>query len=85
MKGKLTKTDKGWVIEYQNSKLSITETLPLHPSDVEKYTKGVIHFSDELVDFYVSHEYPESCNDDPFCMGDETCIQCLQQFAKLIP
>lgn len=33
----------------------------------------------------IDTEYPEACDNDPFCMGDETCIVCLcnNKVAKL--
>ena len=94
MKGKLRNTDNGYVVEYQEVKTSLlfgtnvkTHTFPLHTKDTEDTSKHDVPtlFDGKEVEFVLISEYPESCHDDPFCMGDETCIQCLQQFAKLIP
>lgn len=81
MKGTLHNTADGWIVRIQDK--TGTHDVPLHPDDVERFTKGVVHFADEPVEVFLTHEYPESCQEDPFCMGDETCILCLKQYAKI--
>ena len=43
-------------------------------SKFQKYSK----YSDgQEVNVVIDTEYPESCDGDPFCMGDESCVVCL--------
>lgn len=85
MKGIIRNTNEGYVVEYQEPKTLEFNTLPLHPN----YTKDTLDhniptlFDGKEVTFHVNHEYPESCQQDPFCMGDETCIQCMIQYATI--
>jgi hypothetical protein len=44
---------------------------------ISKYQKDLILTEGQEVKVIKDTEYPESCDDDPFCMGDETCIECL--------
>jgi hypothetical protein len=44
---------------------------------ISKYQRDLTFTEGEEVKVKIDTEYPESCDNDPFCMGDETCIQCL--------
>lgn len=61
---------KGIIID----KCVIIEGVKYPISKFQKYNK----FSDgQEVDVIIETEYPESCDGNLFCMGDETCIVCL--------
>jgi len=45
--------------------------------EVSKYQKDLVLTEGQEVTVKVDNEYPESCDNNPFCMGDETCIECL--------
>jgi len=48
------------------------ETFP-----ISKYQKSHGLEDGQRVTVKIDNEYPESCDDNPFCEGDETCIICL--------
>jgi hypothetical protein len=57
----------------------------------EVYSISKYHRNYELseglrVSVTIDNEYPESCDTNPFCEGDETCIECLyrNEVANLI-
>lgn len=55
-------------------KYVIVEGVEYPISKFQKYG----NFSDnQEVDVIIDTEYPESCDGDSFCMGDETCVVCL--------
>ena len=92
MKGILKNTDKGWIVEFENIQRtpigtkSWWDTIPVHPDDTKDTHDHYVPtlFNGKEVEFHVHSEYPESCNNNPFCMGGETFIECLQYYAKLI-
>lgn len=106
MKGKLTKTEKGWVVKYKKSYTldaeeaqyegkSIAfydEELLLHPDDVRQIEKDNLVFDNleariaahPIIDFEIIRE-DFGCSESPFCEGDETCIQCSTDYAKIVP
>jgi hypothetical protein len=53
-------------------KLSSGETYP-----ISKYQKNHGLSEGQNVVLKIDTEYPESCDSNPFCEGDETCIICL--------
>lgn len=44
---------------------------------ISKYQKNHGLTDGCKVNVNIDTEYPESCDNDPFCEGDETCIICL--------
>ena len=44
---------------------------------ISKYQKNHGFSEGQKVVVNIDTEYPESCDNNPFCMGDESCIICL--------
>lgn len=45
---------------------------------ISKYQKNLgLCDGDNVIINKIDVEYPESCDNNPFCHGDETCIICL--------
>ncbi len=44
---------------------------------ISKYQKDLNLTEGQEVSVKIDNEYPESCDNNPFCEGDETCIECL--------
>lgn len=53
-------------------KLDNGETYP-----ISKHQKNIELSEGQKVVVNIDTEYPESCDNNPFCDGDETCIICL--------
>lgn len=84
MKGKLHKTELGWMVKWldYNDNTPLIKLLPIHHYSLGKRDFGVFVEGKE-VEFDIVDEISESCN-NPLCDGDETCIQCYIKYAKLI-
>lgn len=52
--------------------LSNSQTFP-----ISKYQKNHGLLDGRMVVVKIDTEYPESCDSNPFCEGDETCVVCL--------
>ena len=85
MKGTLAKTEQGWVVYWSNPQEynEPIHSLPLHPDFIETM-ETCFTSKCNLVEFDIVEKIPESCHNNPFCNGDETCIQCYIKYAKLI-
>jgi hypothetical protein len=44
---------------------------------ISKYQKDLTLTEGQEVKVVIDTEYPESCDNNPFCIGDESCIECL--------
>lgn len=90
MRGTLTKTKQGWVVYWSNPQ-EYNEPiylLPLHPDSLtELFIRSDKKLDDRIgqeIEFQIIEEIPESCHNNPFCNGDETCIQCYIKYAKIV-
>lgn len=99
MKGKITKKfDGSWVIRTKSKEThpcpSVVEhgyEFPLHPDDVKQINADAQVFDNieariaayPEVEFEIVEKIPDSCYKNPFCNGDETCVQCYIKYAKL--
>ena len=87
MKGVLCKTETGWQVCHATydvvSKRWTGGKLPLHPDTEPDYDYDR-DMEGEEVEFEIVDEIPESCHNNPFCAGDESCIRCYVKYAKLI-
>ena len=97
MKGKLIKTETDWVVrlfdtEKAHDVMYCGAEWPLHPDDVEQIQRDSERFDNieariaayPDVEFRIVEEIPDSCYNNPFCAGDESCIRCRVTYAKLI-
>lgn len=67
MKEKATIIKGGKYVQLENG-----DNLPL-----SKHNKNLGLIEGQEVFVSIDNEYPESCDNNPFCEGDETCIICL--------
>ena len=67
MEGIITKNGK--YVEVSN------ETTKPYPISKKQKNHGLSDGSKVTIE--IDTEYPESCDNDPFCEGDETCMICL--------
>jgi len=96
MKGTLHKTEQGWVVTHSTYDMILKSwkvgKFPLHPEDVKQINRDALVFDNieariaayPDVEFEIVEKIPESCYNNPFCNGDETCIQCYKKYAKLV-
>ena len=84
MKGTLNKIDQTGKVRYADMQF-----LPIHHNQDELKMVMILNtpisqFEGKEVEFEIVEEIPESCHNNPFCEGNETCIQCYIKYAKLI-
>jgi hypothetical protein len=88
MKGFLNKTEEGWMMTYNVFQNDYSYRYPAY-NIIPLYPDNALYCLDadqgKEVEFDIVEKIPESCYNNPFCEGNETCIQCYVKYAKLSP